>query len=169
MNLHKKKPGILVLIVFLMIILNGCKTQDKLQQKEGRDSSGTIKSPQSDSLNAKVKIEIISKEFQTSTAADPKGYIVIIYKLTNNTNKKIKEVEADVIIYDEHKNEIKKVKIIDNELMDAGLEKEYKGLYSFNAFSDKDAGLKNLEFKNMKFESKVLMIVYEDGTKETRN
>jgi hypothetical protein len=51
--------------------------------------------------------------------------------------------------------------------MDAGAEKEYKVLYSFNAYSDKDVELKDIDLKSMKFQSKVTMIVYEDGTKET--
>jgi hypothetical protein len=52
--------------------------------------------------------------------------------------------------------------------MDAGAEREFKGLYSFNAFSDKDIKLKDTELKDMKFDSKVTTIIYEDGTKETK-
>jgi hypothetical protein len=119
--------------------------------------------------NSKLKIEIINKEFQNSSSADPKEYNVVLYKLTNNTSKNMKEIEADVVIYDLSGKEIKKLKISELEVIPANASKEYKALYGYNAFSDKDAALKNTEMKNIKFESNIIKIIYQDGTKETGN
>ena len=160
----------LYIMLSMILGLNGCKTEDKnkLAEDKKTDTLSNLKT-EKDSLDIKVGIDITGKEFQPASASDPKNYVVIIYKLMNNTNKKIKGVEADVMIFDLNGDEIKKLKIFDNELMAAGAEKKYRGLYSFNAFSDKDVKLKDIDLKNMKFESKVMMIIYEDGSKETRD
>jgi len=147
-----------------------CSTKDnKLKNSKDTELSKDSTKPKNDSLNAKVRIEIISKEFQNSSAADPKDYNIIVYKLTNNSNKNMKEIEADAMIYDLSGNEIKKLKITELEVVPANTSKEYRALYSYNAFSDKDVNLKNTDLKSIKFDSNVLLIMYEDGTKETGN
>ena len=45
--------------------------------------------------------------------------------------------------------------------------KEYKGLYNFNAFNEKDVLLKTVDMKNLKFNISVVRIGYRDGTNET--
>jgi hypothetical protein len=150
---------VIPVICIFFIGLAGCGS-DKNKPVENKQT-GTF---QKDSLDAKVSIEIASKEFQTASASDPKEYVVIVYRLMNNTNKTIKGLDADVQINDESGNEIKKVKIMEAEQMVPGADKQYKALYSYNAFSDKDVKLKSIDLKNIKFDSKVLTIIYEDGT-----
>jgi len=166
LNFIKNQTVFPIILVALVLYLTGCKQQVKPQQETGKDSTRT-KAPQNDTLNAKLKIEIINKEFQSSTASDPKDYNVVTYKLTNNTAKNMKEIDADVVISDLSGNVIKKIKINELDVIAAGDSRDYKALYSCNAFSNKDMALKNMELKNIKFESTVLSITYQDGTKET--
>lgn len=156
-----------LLLTFIFVTIYGCSSNDKNKSTDNKNDS--LKSTtQTDSLDMKIGINIAGKEFQTASASDPKEYVVIIYKLINNTKKRVKVVEADVIIRDAAGNEIKKVKIMDNEPISAGIEKEYKALYNYNAFSDKDVALKNVELKDIKFESDVLTIIYDDGSRDTK-
>jgi len=171
--LYRKFHHIFVLMYIIICMIIGwyactSDSDNKVKDTKSVDSLKNQTTPKNDSLNSKIGIDIIGKEFQSSSAADPKDYVVIIYKLINNTNKSVRAVEADVIIYDASGNEVKKLKITDNELMDAGAEKQYKALYNYNAFSDKDVALKNVELKNIKFKSNVLKITYQDGTTESR-
>lgn len=173
-SIFTAQKHIFVLAFILTCMVTGwyaCSTNKDNKLKNGKDTESSKDStkPKNDSLNSKVKIEIINKEFQNSSTADPKDYNVIVYKLTNNTGKNMKEIEADATIYDLSGNEIKKLKITELEAIPANTSKEYKALYSYNAFSEKDVNLKNTDLNSIRFDSNVLLILYEDGTKETGN
>ncbi len=124
-----------------------------------------------DSIDSKIGIEITGKEFQNGDPTDPKDtkdHNVIIYKLSNNTGKNIKEIEADVVLNDITGNEIKKVKITFNGVIPKGTSKDYRALYNCNQFSDVDMRLKAIDTKDLRFDSNITMIAYDDGTKDVK-
>jgi hypothetical protein len=163
--------------LFVLVFIFGCMilgwyacSSDRSTDSDKKNSKDSTKLKK-DSLDSKVGIEITGKEFQTGDPADPKDtrdHNVIVYKLTNNTDKNIKEIEADVVLNDNTGNEVKKVKITFSGLIPKGTGKEYKASYNCNQFSDVDIRLKTLDIKDLKFDSIVTMITYEDGTKEVK-
>jgi hypothetical protein len=168
---HKHRHLFVLVIIFGCMILGwyACSSDRSTDsdKKTGKDSMKLKK----DSLDSKVGIEITGKEFQNGDPADPKDtrdHNVIVYKLTNNTDKNIKEIEADVVLNDNVGNEIKKVKITFSGMILKGTSKDYRALYYCNQFSDADMRLKTLDIKDLKFDSNVTMIIYEDGTKEVK-
>lgn len=151
----------------IVLVFSGCaqdsdkKTSDK---KPGSDSVTTKK----DSIDNKIGIEIVSKEFKPGNDKDTKDYNVVVYKLTNNTAKEIKEIEADVLINDASGSEVKKVKITFVDKLPSKASANYTALYNCNQFADPDMRLKTAEMKDLRFETSVLNIVYNDGTKDVR-
>jgi hypothetical protein len=149
-----------------------CTSDEKPEDKSKENKKDSVL-PKNDTLNAKIGIEIINKDFQTGDPADPKDikeYNVMVYNLTNNTNKNIRGIEADVMINNKiNGNEVKKVKVYYEGNIPAGGTVGYKALYPYNKFSDKDIALKNVDLKDIKYDSSVLIIMYTDGVKETIN
>jgi hypothetical protein len=162
--LYHKSCHLFVLIFIIIALLSSCadRTSDTNKNITQDSSKNTLK-PKNDSLNKKVSIEITGKDFQHGDPKDTndiKDYNVIIYKLTNNTDNSLRQVEADVVINDLSGNEVKKVKINYIEGIPAHSGKEYRALYNFNAFNEKDAALKSMDLKSIKFDSNILNIGY---------
>lgn len=146
-------------------------TSDEKQQDKSKENKDSVLL-KNDTLNTKVGIEIINKAFQSGDPADPKDikdYNVVVYKLSNKTPKNIRGIEADVMINNVNGNEVKKVKVYYEGNIPPGETIEYKALYAYNKFSDKDIALKNVDLKDIKYDTAVLIIMYTDGTKETIN
>ncbi len=174
-NLNKKYKKCFLSVILSGIIillfsgLYGCKSDNTSDNKNSLDTTKAIIKPKSDSLNKKIGIEITGKDFQHGDPKDPtdvKDYNVIIYKLTNNTPKNLRQIDADVTITDLSGNTIKDVKIAFIEGISAGGSKEYRGLYHFNAFNEKDAAFKSQQLKNLMFVTNIMRIEYQDGTTE---
>ena len=163
------KPYFYILtLLFICTIsgLYGCNSNNDSNNNKTQDSSKTVK-PKNDVLNEKVTIEVKNKASQHGDPKDPKDardYNAITYKLTNNTDKDIRQVEADVMIEDLAGDEIKPVSISYIEGIPAKGNIEYKGLYNYNAFNEKDVLLFSTDIKSLKFNSNIVRIGYRDGS-----
>ena len=146
----------------------GCAQDSNKKSSENKNTGSDSVKSKKDSIDSKLGIEVLRKEFQSSSDKDPKDYNVIVYKLTNNTSREIKEIEADVMINDASGNEIKKVKITFVDKLPSKSNAEYTALYYCNQFSDPDMRLKSMELKDLKFETSILAITYNDGSKDVR-
>ena len=158
----------ILIIILVFLLFNGCK-QETSDNKNTVDTTKKSTKTKINNLKGKVNIEITGKDFQHGDPKDPadaKDYNVIVYKMTNNTGKEIRQVEADVSINDLASKEIKKVSISYIEGIPVKDSREYKGLYNFNAFNDKDAALKSTDLKNIKYDIDLVSITYRDGTVE---
>src|SRR5438128_233705 len=121
---------VLIFIFFCMVIgWYACSSDGDKKTGENKTGSDSLKFKK-DSLDRKIGIEMLRKEFQNADSKDNRDYNVIVYRLTNNTDKNIKEIEADVLLNDASGNEVKKVKITFNDKLPAKGNKEYKALYN---------------------------------------
>ena len=172
LSLYQRFRHIFVLAFIAICMFAGwyaCTSDNAPDKNKTQDTTKKTIKPKNDSLNKKVGIEISGKDFQHGDPKDPKDtkdYNLIVYKLTNNTDKNIRQVEADIVISDLSGNEVKKVKIAYIEGIPANGSKEYRALYNYNAFNEKDAAMKSMDIKSIKFDSNVLRIEYHDGTVE---
>ena len=168
------KAQSLVLLAFFFSSLSywvGCKpeTNPDINKKITQDSITSKVKPKNEILNQKATVEITNKEIQNGDPKDPKDikdHLLVTYKLTNNTDKNIKQLDADIILNDLAGNELKKLKISYIEGIPAMGYKEYKGLHNFNVFNEKDALLKSLDLKSIKYDVNITGITYQDGTTE---
>ena len=159
---------ILALVIFSFLLgFGGCAQNTDKKTTDKTSGSDTVKIKK-DSIDNKVGIEILRKEFKTGDDKDSKDYNVFVYKLTNNTAKEIKEIEADVMLTDAAGNEIKKVKIAFVDKIPSKVAANYTALYYCNQFADPDMRLKATELKDLKYETSVVNIVYNDGTKDVK-
>lgn len=157
------------LSILIIAGMNGCKpgSDSNTDLKKDSTKTGSIRN---EDINKRITIEIKSKDFQhgdPKVPSDDKDYQVINYGLTNNTNKNIKQVEADILINDLAGNLIKKVSFSFVNGVPANGKVEYKCLYNFNAFNEKEVMLKSVDVKSLKIDVSVVRIGYSDGTVET--
>jgi len=155
---------------FIVILtgLNACKS-DNDNQSVTKDSTKTGKIKNED-INKRVTIEITGKELQhgdPKIPSDTRDYIALTCKITNNASKEIKQVEADMMINDLAGNELKKVTISYLGSIPVKGNIEYRGLYSYNAFNEKEVMLKSVDAKSIKIDVNIVRIGYRDGTFET--
>src|SRR5437867_2839267 len=89
----------LMLVAFISLIsgLTGCKpeTNPDINKKITQDSITSKVKPKNEILNQKVTVEITGKDIQNGDPKDPKDikdHLLVTYKLTNNTDKNIKQL-----------------------------------------------------------------------------
>ena len=157
-----------LIVCFIVLGFAGCAQDSNKKTTENKKTGSDSVKTKKDSIDLKVGIEVLRKEFQSGTDKDPKDYNVIVYKLTNNTAKEIREIEADVMINDTSGSEVKKVKITFVDKFPSNANTEYTALYNCNQFADPDMRFKGLELKDLRFETSVITITYKDGSKDVR-
>lgn len=135
-------------------------TNETPQKTEDADS-GNEKTKQ---LQEKVGLEITKKTF---FKGDFKDQIQMDLKFTNKTDKNIKGVQGVVTFYGIFDNEITSSKISYDQGISVGQSKIWKSGMDYNRFIDRDVKLKDTELKDLRYEWKVNMIVYENGDKES--
>src|ERR1700681_3423353 len=95
-KLHKDGHIFIINCILVCTLLGfyGCKPDNTSDNNKPQDSVKTKVKPKNDSLSRKIGIEITGKEFQHGDPKDPndkKDYNAIIYKMTNKTDKDIRQ------------------------------------------------------------------------------
>lgn len=163
------KLSILLFFVSGMLLyFTGCAQDSDKKTVDSKTTGKDSTKPKPDSIDSRIGIEIVKKDFQSADAKDTKDYNVIVYKLTNKTGKIVKEIAADLTLNDESGNEIRKVKIAFIEPIQPGASKENRALYYCNQFADADMRLKSIDMKNIKYDAYIRSLTYDDGSKEVR-
>jgi len=138
-------------------------------QQAGNTNSQTEPAPKINNVESKVKLEIISKDFNPADIMTGIYQDAISFKmnLINTTDKAITGVEGTVTFYDIFDNEIKAISLSYDKGIPINGIKEWDGQINYNQFMDEDVKLKDTDLKNLRYKWEVKTIIYDDGSKDT--
>jgi len=144
---------------FSEIFTTNDKTEKKLEVPKQSEKKSENK------LIGKVKVEFIDKNF---IERDYSSYITMDFRFTNLTEKDINGIQGSLILYDIFGDEIHGARISYDKGIQAGQNTIWTGSIEYNQFMEEHIELNNTELGNIRYEWDPTMIVYQDGTEETK-
>lgn len=144
--------------------------EERKKEEEKKKELQRKKEEEKQKLKDAIQITFYNKSVipANSDAWQFSDVITFDFTFKNMTNKDIKGFKGLAIFNDLFGDNIKKIKVSYDEVINAETEVDWQGAIEINEFMDNDIKLRDIEFDNLQFDFDMDTIIFSDGTTLTK-